>query len=381
VRLGSHRPIPVDVRLIAATNVKLDEAVAAGRFRADLFYRLAVARLTIDPLRARPRDILPLARHFIEGYARASARGDREPGPLPTPTLTPAAEQALLDHPWVGNIRELENAVHYAVLLCHDGRITPEDLPLIHLPPPQTASAPAAPPAARAPSPPPLDPRSALRESLRTLYQQGTPQLWDQIEETVIRTAYEHAACNQLRTARLLGLSRSVVRARLLEFGVLARSERDTDPETPAPGLPAGAGEEPPGGKSHILVIEDDGVVRQSLGELLAEEGYEVSFAENGQAALQLLHTVRLPDLIVLDLMMPVMDGWQFRAIQKNHPRLGVIPVVAISADRSAAANAISAEAYLRKPLDVHEFLRVVERTQLSRSTTMTAAPAAGRAG
>src|SRR6185369_10463049 len=104
---------------------------ANGAFRADLFYRVAVARITIAPLRERPGDILPLAHHFLDVYTHA------RPAPVGAahrPTLTPAAAHALLAHPWLGNIRELENAIHYAVLVCRDGRITPDDLPLANLP-------------------------------------------------------------------------------------------------------------------------------------------------------------------------------------------------------------------------------------------------------
>ncbi len=116
---------------------------------------------------------------------------------------------------------------------------------------------------------------------------------------------------------------------------MLSRSDRD-EPESPPERRAA---------QSHVLVVEDDDVIRASLGELLEDSGYQVSFAENGQVALQVLTAGRAPDVIVLDLKMPVMDGWQFRAIQKDDPRLGLIPVVAISADRSAAAAPISAQA------------------------------------
>jgi len=230
VRLGGKRPIAVNVRLVAATNVRLEEAVAAGTFRADLFYRIAVAKMTIAPLRERPGDILPLARHFLDVYAAAPSMAG------PRPTLTPQAAQALLAHPWRGNIRELENAIHYAVLVCHDGRITPDDLPLANVSPaPRVAATPAptlafADEAAGAPL--------ALRAALDALFAQAPARLWATLEETIIRGAYAHAAGNQLATARLLGLARSVVRARLLEYGVLARGERDD----PAPVQPRAGG-------------------------------------------------------------------------------------------------------------------------------------------
>jgi signal transduction histidine kinase len=114
--------------------------------------------------------------------------------------------------------------------------------------------------------------------------------------------------------------------------------------------------------KGRVLVVEDEEVIRDSLGSLLEEEGYEVAFAENGREALRRLYTDVHPDIIVLDLRMPVMDGWEFRTIQKDDPKLGLIPVVAISADGTAQAAAISAQAYLRKPLGPKELLATIER-------------------
>ena len=109
VRLGARRAIPIDVRLIAATNVDLAEAVRAGRFREDLYYRLQVIGLPLRPLRERPGDIMPLTRHFMAIYAQRLHLGEVE--------LGPDAQQALLAYPWPGNIRELENVLERAVNL------------------------------------------------------------------------------------------------------------------------------------------------------------------------------------------------------------------------------------------------------------------------
>ncbi len=110
-----------------------------------------------------------------------------------------------------------------------------------------------------------------------------------------------------------------------------------------------------------ILIVEDDRAIREPLSVLLRGEGYRVSLAENGQEALRKLRTEPSPDIIVLDLRMPVMDGWEFRAIQQQDPVLGLIPVVAISADGSAQAVTMSADAYLRKPLDPGDLLQTIE--------------------
>src|SRR5262245_25312317 len=105
--------------------------------------------------------------------------------------------------------------------------------------------------------------------------------------------------------------------------------------------------------REEILVIEDDQAIRDVLQAILADEGYRVSTADHGQQALDLLHSGHRADLIVLDLRMPVMNGWRFRALQKADPLLVDIPVLAISADRSAKAEAIDAAGYLRKPLSM----------------------------
>lgn len=112
--IGSDKPVPVDIRLIATTNRNLESYVAEGKFREDLYFRLSVVMLDLPPLRDRAGDILPLARHFIAAHARAN-------GYPQTPTLNAAAEQKLLSCYWKGNVRELENTLHRAILLCGAG--------------------------------------------------------------------------------------------------------------------------------------------------------------------------------------------------------------------------------------------------------------------
>lgn len=122
-RLGSNRPVRVDTRVIAATNRNLQRAVDEGRFRLDLLYRLQVVEIHLPPLRERPGDILPLARHFL---ARQSALNDRR-----LTEIAPDAERALLAYAWPGNVRELENVIERAVVLADRNAIamTAADLP------------------------------------------------------------------------------------------------------------------------------------------------------------------------------------------------------------------------------------------------------------
>jgi len=205
VRVGSRQSIPVDVRLIAATNVKLDEAVAAGRFREDLYYRLNVATVPLPPLRERPGDILPLARHFLSQYGTKLGYS--------TADLAPDASRALLAYPWPGNIRELENTIHHALLICSGTTVQADDLRL------PTARSHALPPTAESGT-------LSLETALHDLFERDAHQLYRLIDETVIRTAYDYCEKNQLRTARLLGISRNIVRDRLFRYGLL-NSQKD----------------------------------------------------------------------------------------------------------------------------------------------------------
>ncbi len=117
LRVGGSKPRKVDVRIIAATNRKLRGEVAAGRFRADLYFRLCLIPLRIAPLRERREDILPLAHHFLAFHSNDAGR------PL---MLSPQAEEALLSYPWPGNVRELENVIERAVVMSGQETLMPE---------------------------------------------------------------------------------------------------------------------------------------------------------------------------------------------------------------------------------------------------------------
>ena len=117
LRVGGSKPRKVDVRIVTATNRKLRSEVAAGRFRADLYFRLSVIPLRIAPLRERREDILPLAHHFLAFHSTEAGR------PL---ILSPEAEEALLAHRWPGNVRELENVIERAVVMSGQETLMPE---------------------------------------------------------------------------------------------------------------------------------------------------------------------------------------------------------------------------------------------------------------
>ena len=260
VRLGSRRGIPLDVRLVAATNIDLARAVEAQHFRADLYYRLSVASVRLPPLRERPADILPLARHFISVY--------RSRLHLEDVGLSEAAQSALLNYGWPGNIRELENVIHYALIVCRDQVIQPEDirlLPLVGQHTPATdrlavgglgTSASRQPVATGTGGPASLVgtggaasvhgfsaqvahvPHAAtstettlgrLTEALSALLQQGEADLFDKVESTLVHVAFAQAGQNQVRAARLLGITRNMLRTQLKRHGLLGQDALEAE--------------------------------------------------------------------------------------------------------------------------------------------------------
>jgi DNA-binding NtrC family response regulator len=187
-RVGSTRARPIDVRFVAATNRDVEADSKQGRFRPDLYFRLAGITLTIPPLRERPVEI----EHLVGSFVAAACRQVDRSAPL---AVSPAAWELLLRHDWPGNVRELRNAVERAVVLCAGDAILPEDLP----PSLQRAPAPA----------PPLE-RDAgpLADELKAL------------ERARISEALERCGGNQSRAAELLGMPRRTLVSRLAEFGL-----------------------------------------------------------------------------------------------------------------------------------------------------------------
>ena len=170
VRVGGRDEIKVDTRLIAATNADLKHAISAGKFREDLYYRLAIVTITMPALRERPEDILPLARAFLERDLHAEGRTPKR--------FSKDAERALECYPWPGNVRQLENHVRRAALMAQGAQISIEDLQL----PDGAATIPVAATTLR-----------AAREA---------------VERELIRSTLERNAGNISRSAKELGVSR-----------------------------------------------------------------------------------------------------------------------------------------------------------------------------
>jgi CheY-like chemotaxis protein len=116
--------------------------------------------------------------------------------------------------------------------------------------------------------------------------------------------------------------------------------------------------------RGEVMVVEDDFAIRETLRELLEEEGYGVVEASNGVEALARLRGDKAPRLILLDLMMPVMDGWQFRDVLEHDPKLASIPVIVISADHGLEEKVgeMRVEGYLAKPFELDRLLATIER-------------------
>ncbi|PPT91779.1 Fis family transcriptional regulator [Xanthomonas arboricola pv. arracaciae] len=207
VRLGSRRSVPIDVRVLAATNVPLDHAIQHGYFRQDLFYRLNVVGVELKPLRERPGDIPPLIRHFVDIYSQRLGHGHV--------SISEEAEHLLVEYPWPGNIRELENVIHHTLLIHRDGVVRAEDIRLSQLRLPSQAG-----------GDPREDGQALLERAFDGLFESAGGALHATVEDQLFRAAYRHCHHNQVRTAALLGLSRNIVRARLIELGELVVNKR-----------------------------------------------------------------------------------------------------------------------------------------------------------
>jgi len=186
-RLGGVRPVPVDVRILAATNVNLRSAVRARTFREDLYYRLNVVPIHVPPLRERREDIPALVEHFVRKIARECNRDVRG--------VSAGALEVLTRYDWPGNVRELENVLHRAVVLARSPVIHLQDVPL-DVAMPETGSR-----LGEDTSPP-------LREAM------------EQFERQYILRVLEGTGWNVSRAARRLGVHRNTVLTKLSGWGI-----------------------------------------------------------------------------------------------------------------------------------------------------------------
>jgi DNA-binding NtrC family response regulator len=220
VPVGSHDGLPVNVRVIAATNRDLQREVAAGRFREDLYYRLNVVAIQTLPLHQRPEDVDALAEHFLAQFA---AEND-----MPPKRLSPAAVEKMHRYAWPGNVRELENTLERAILFTRGDVILPEVLPLAAVAdaPPVVAEHQAALPAtisvgSMSTAAPDIDPQCPRDGHWLTAAE---------IECEHIRRTLEHTGYNQSAAARLLGIDRHQLRRRIAAYSLDASRSRQGRP-------------------------------------------------------------------------------------------------------------------------------------------------------
>ena len=200
-RLGSLRSIHCDVRIVAATNQDLQQRVKDGKFREDLYFRLAVFPIRIPPLRERKNDILPLAEHFLVRYGRTMGRQGLK--------LSPASQNDLANYPWPGNVRELENAIQRALLLSDGEMIEPADIELHGSQVPAQTASPAQPTA--------LD-GTALAYVLDQESTASGAQDMDSIEREHILKVLKQVGGNRKEAVNILGLSERALRYKLKAY-------------------------------------------------------------------------------------------------------------------------------------------------------------------
>ncbi|MEK6800047.1 MAG: sigma-54 dependent transcriptional regulator [Planctomycetota bacterium] len=187
-RVGGTKELSVDVRVIAATNRDIDKAIADGKFRADLMFRLNVIPIPLPPLRTRGDDVRLLAQHFVTGFSREFRK--------PISNITEAAYKRLQAYAWPGNVRELRNVLERAVLLCRGDVIDAADLVLG-----------------------PIDPSKTSQSASEVTLPDAGLDLRE-LETSLLRQALAKTNNNQVQAAKLLHLSRDALRYRLEKLGI-----------------------------------------------------------------------------------------------------------------------------------------------------------------
>ena len=217
-RVGGGETIRIDVRVIAATNRDLEELIAAGRFRSDLYYRLKVCTIRLPPLRERHEDLSLLVMHFLRRFGSELGKD--------TYGITPEAMDELRRHFWPGNVRELQSALKQALVWSNSPILAPESL---------ATAIPGA--ARRVPTPMPSSDAVDLGQFLEQRLRAGTEDLYAEwlalTERDLITRVLRHSGGNQVRASKSLGINRSTLRAKIASLGiVVGRAMKAMDGES-----------------------------------------------------------------------------------------------------------------------------------------------------
>jgi DNA-binding NtrC family response regulator len=194
-RVGGGKPVPVDIRIIATSNRALADEVRKGTFREDLFYRLNVVHLRIPALRERPADIAELAAHFARKYAEVNG--------LPPRSVSAEAARLVARSPWRGNVRELENTIHRAVLLASGPEI---DAEAVRTPEGEALGGSA------------LDPATQAARTAEAVTRSLVGRTVAEVERDLILDTLDHCLGNRTHAARILGISIRTLRNKLGEY-------------------------------------------------------------------------------------------------------------------------------------------------------------------
>ncbi len=217
--VGGKKPVRVDIRVISATNASLVDLVKKGLFREDLYYRLGVFPIGMPPLRLRRADIRALARSFLARFAAEEGRKIR--------SIAPAALALLEEHPWPGNVRQLENAVFRAVVLCEGDELTAAEFPQIAA----ALGAPVTMPVPPVPETKP-EPRTepVFRHALSLTGERGHVRPLEDIEREALVHAIRHYDGQMTEVARRLGIGRSTLYRKLKELDLDGEIHTGTKP-------------------------------------------------------------------------------------------------------------------------------------------------------
>jgi two-component system nitrogen regulation response regulator GlnG len=210
-RVGGNQPLKANVRIIAATNKALEQAVAARQFREDLFYRLNVVRIHIPPLRERREDIRLLVNYFLKKFAKEESVTPR--------SIAPAALKALEKYHWPGNVRELENVIRRALVIAKGEAILVTDLPAEITGQSQGVSGGVPVPAASGEGAP-GDVMALARQLFQWARRDPKMKVIPTVERELVIQALKETDGNQVHAARLLGITRATLRKRVEKFGI-----------------------------------------------------------------------------------------------------------------------------------------------------------------